>query len=92
MNKELFWRVVFHLSLGGLALWVILKSLGVFNTPFWLEYGVPVGLFIIAVLALYHNFFESIHKIFDSLGFKMNNIEKDVVILKTKVSILEKKI
>lgn len=77
-NKILFWQVVFYSSLSVLALWLILKSIGVIHTPFWLEYGVPVASTIFTFLGLYHNIIDNIKQ----LAIAVAHIEKDVDFLK----------
>ena len=92
MNKELFWRVLFYISMGGLALWTVLKSVGIIQTPFWLEYGVPAGMLIVGIFSLFNNLLKNVHTVALGLAVltsKVNHIEKDVTILKTDVSVLK---
>ena len=39
MKKRNFWDILAWISLGLILVWVILKMLGVINTPLWLEYS-----------------------------------------------------
>lgn len=88
MNKEVFWRYTFYGSLIVLTIWLILKSLGVFNTPFWLEYGVPIASIIVGFLAMYQNLLQTMAKItanlavlttrFDYMDAKVDRIDLKV--------------
>ena len=64
MKRELnVYDYLFYLSLLVILIWLILKSFGIIQTPFWLEYGVPIGGFAIAVLTLYQNLLDKIGKL-----------------------------
>ncbi len=57
------WQILFYFSLTIVTLWLILKVTGVIQTPLWLEYGLPLGGFILGALSLYQDFLEKIHRI-----------------------------
>ncbi len=73
-----FWDYVFYTSMSIVLLWILLKSVGIIQTPFWLQYGLPASSFVIGVFALYYNLVKSI----TDLTIKTGNVEKDVEILK----------
>ena len=54
---------MFYASLGVLLLWLILKSVGVIHTPFWLEYGIPIASVIFGALSVYKSILDSVHTI-----------------------------
>lgn len=80
-----FWDYVFYTSMSIVLLWIILKSVGIIHTPFWLQYGLPASSFVIGVFALYYNLIKSI----TDMAIKTGNIEKDVEILKDNNKVLK---
>ena len=71
--------------MGLVLLWVVLKSLGVINTPFWLEYGFPVATFIFGVLAFYRDLLQSLNKLEidgSTTKIRLEHLEQDVGQLK----------
>ena len=51
MNKNIkssFWDVLAWIVLIGILIWVILKTLGIINTPLWLEYALIYGAVYLA--------------------------------------------
>jgi len=48
--KRSVWDYLFYLCMSIVLLWVVLKSIGIIKTPFWLEYGLPVASFVIGFL------------------------------------------
>lgn len=102
-NKEIsIWQIMFYVSWTVLTLWLILKIAGVIKTPFWLEYGVPVGSIIIGVFGIYHNFMQTVNKVviglatltsdFKHLNFKVDKLDSKVNNLDTKVNHLDLKV
>jgi hypothetical protein len=93
MKRELnVYDYLFYLSLLVILIWLILKSFGIIQTPFWLEYGVPIGGFAIAVLTLYQNLLEKIGKLainLSVLNTKFSHLEKDVGVLKEDMGLLK---
>ena len=92
MNRELFWRIVFYISWGTLALWVFLKSVGIIKTPFWLEFSLPAAGVVIGIFSLYHNIMENIVKLtagFATLSTKFDHLEQQVGHLKEGVKHLD---
>ena len=63
INKHLVWHILFHVGMGIVVLWLILKSFGIIKTPFWLEYGLPGAGVVLGIFALYYNLIQDIHKI-----------------------------
>lgn len=96
MTKRLnILEIIFYLSLLVLAVWVILKSIGVIQTPVWLEYGVPILSSVISILTLYLNIIKKINKLdinFAVLSTKFCHLEKEVGILRTDVDLLKRKL
>src|SRR3989344_5052134 len=89
-QKISIWQVVFYLSLLVITIWVILKSVGIIQTPFWLEYGVPIAGFVITFLAFYQNLIEKINQFainLVSLNYKVDNLDKD---LSSKIGNIDK--
>lgn len=80
-GKFLFWHIVFYFSIAVLTIWLILKMAGVIQTPFWLQYGIPIASVIVGSCALYQNMFSSIR-----------DLAVGQAILTTKVTHLEKKV
>ena len=108
MEKEIvvkreisFWQVLFYFSWSVLAIWLVLKVMGFIKTPIWLEYGIPIGSFMLGVLAIYKNVLEDIHKIsmgvlavtmrVDYLTTNSNKLEKKFNKVDTKVDRIDAK-
>ena len=94
-RKQIFWKTVFYFSQGILAVWLILKSLGIIQTPFWLEYGVPVAGIIMTFFGFYHSMERSINKLgvgLSTLTVKIDHIDCDVNILKTDMKNVNSKV
>jgi len=86
-QKMSFWQIVVYVSWSIIALWLVLKSTGVIKTPFWLEYGVPVGSFLIGMLGIYHNLIDNDTKLavaLATLSVKVSHLETDVEYLTRK--------
>lgn len=73
--KRPIWDYLFYLSLLILTVWLILKVTGVINTPVWLEYGVPIGSFILTFLTM----FQSWNNRFSELIVQVARVESTVV-------------
>lgn len=80
-NKVRFWEIVFYFALSIITVWLILKSIGIIQTPFWLQYGLPVGGFVLGILAFHHNIYSALREL--AVG---------QAVLTTKVTHLEKKV
>lgn len=72
INKKV-WDYLAWMCLAGIALWLILKVLGVINTPIWLEYSPLFGAVYLAGWAM----------------SRLDILKEDVSILKTDVKILK---
>lgn len=64
------WDYLFYFFLSILTLWLILKVIGVIQTPIWLEYGVSIGSAIGAIAA----FFQGINKKFDKVDNRFDRV------------------
>lgn len=96
MSREIsFWYVLFHLSLLVVFIWVILKSVGIIQTPDWIKYGIPVGGVIFSFFAFYHSIIGVVFTIKDELSsvkidvakitVKLDHHDKDLEFIKTKL-------
>ena len=93
--KRSIWDYLFYASMAVVLIWLVLKMTGVIQTPVWLEYGVPIGSFVIGFMM----FFQSLTDKMTSLSIhdarietSLEHVDKDVEILKTDVSNLKSKI
>ena len=94
MRKVNYWELGFYASLIALTIWLILKVIGVIQTPVWLEYGIPIGSLIIGFLTFYQNIINAIHEVTKGLAVitsrvnhveeKVDNLNKDMKELKQK--------
>lgn len=78
-----------------MLIWLILKIIGIIQTPILLEYGLPVGSFLLTALAIYNNLLKSINHLAVRLAVleaKFDHLDKDVEILKNNVGNMEKDI
>lgn len=95
----LFWHGVFYTSIITLLTWIILKSVGIIQTPFWLEIGLPLISVIFGGLALYQNVIHHLGSLSAGLAAiktemkhvwkKLNHIDQDTNILKQDVNIIK---
>lgn len=69
--QKTIWDYLFYFSMSVLTVWLILKVAGIINTPVWLEYGVPIGSFIVGFVT----FFQSLSDKFTRL--QMNDVRMD---------------
>ena len=53
--KRSIWDYLFYASMSVVLIWLVLKMTGVIQTPVWLEYGVPVGSFVVGVIMLFQS-------------------------------------
>ncbi len=98
-GKYLFWHIVFYFSLFIISVWVILKSVGIIQTPFWLEYGVPMGGLVLGLLAFHNNIFSALKDLtvgqailstkVTHLETKVNHLDEDVEYLKNDFTIIK---
>ena len=87
------WQLMFYVSWAALSIWLILKVIGVIQTPVWLEYGFPVASMIIGIFGLYQNLLESIKGLsigLATLTTKFEHLDKKVDNLDDKVGHLDK--
>lgn len=94
MPKYSKWQILFYVSWTVVAIWLVLKVIGVIQTPIWLEYGIPMGGLLLGAWGIYHNLMENINKLavgfatlnvkFDNLSSKVDHIDKDVEWLKKR--------
>jgi len=70
-----FWDVLAWVALAGILLWVILKMLGIINTPLWLEYSPILAAVYLAGWQIHK--LESVSSdVKDLKKFKFSTIEK----------------
>lgn len=94
------WQLLFYISWTVLGLWLILKSVGIIKTPFWLEYGVPIASVFLGVIGIYHNILEQIKILaiglatlntkFEHLDKKVDHLDIDVEHLKSDMTAVKK--
>jgi len=75
--KRSIWDYLFYTSLLVITIWLILKVIGIIQTPVWLEYGVPIGSAVITFLTFYQGL---IDKLFDMNG-KLYHMQNKIDIL-----------
>ena len=91
--STMFWEYMFYFSLFVMTVWLILKVTGVINTPVWLEYGVPIGSFILAFLSSQRTILEKVHQTataLSALSIHTEYLTKRFDQMEVKVSHLEK--
>ena len=54
MDEEKFWQGLFYVSWATVVIWAILKSVGIIQTPIWLELGLPTVAAMGTILAVLH--------------------------------------
>ena len=86
--KRPIWDYLFYASMAVVLIWLVLKMTGVIQTPIWLEYGVPIGSFVVGFMML----FQSLNDKMTSLSIndarietRLEHMDQDVEILKTDV-------
>jgi len=62
------WDYLFYACMLILTIWLILKVIGVIQTPVWLEYGLPIGTGILGFLMFYQSLVDKILVIYLELG------------------------
>ena len=87
MQKRPVWDYLFYLSILVLIIWLILKVAGLINSPVWLEYGIPMGSFILALVMFFQSIAEKMGDLrlgdarlegkFSRLDSKLSHIDKD---------------
>ena len=95
MDKHKIREWIIYISMGIVVIWIILKSVGIIQTPFWLEYGVPVGSFIAASLTIYKDLIDKLHNLdkdVHSVKNDVSNLKIDIKEVKEKVKNIEIKI
>jgi hypothetical protein len=75
-----------------LGLWLVLKSVGIIKTPFWLEYGVPIGTFALGLITFYQSLIDKVLRLSVNdarMDSRLEHLEHDVDIMKTDVGTLK---
>jgi len=83
---------MFYSSLATIMIWLILKIIGIIQTPVWLEYGVPVTSLVIAVFSLFHELIKDLTSIkIDVAELKINvtHLDKDMGVVKRDMTIVK---
>lgn len=82
MNKKglSIWDIFAWVVLGGILLWLILKTFGIINTPLWLEYAPVYGAVYIAgwqihKLAIVAREVDGLNRFKDATINEINNIK-----------------
>ena len=86
MERKTFWDIMFHVGLSMVLLWYFLKSFGIINTPFYLNYGLPTLGAVLTVLSIYHNFLQPIY---ETKG-DVRELKADIKYVTKRVDHLEK--
>lgn len=63
MGKDQFWPAVFYFSMLVLFIWLVLKVTGTVQSPLWFDYGIPVGSFMLGILAFFRGFMQQFAKV-----------------------------
>ena len=96
MKKEIpYWRILYYICTAILLIWILLKSIGIIQTPFWLLYGIPATTVVLGALALYSDLLKNINKIaigFATLATKFDYLEKDMSLVKSDITSMKKDI
>lgn len=77
---------LFYTSLIIMSIWLFLKVVGIINTPVWLEYRIPIGMFIFGFFTFYQSLIDKIFilSLNDAkLEEHILHIDKDIEFLKT---------
>ena len=86
--KRPIWDYLFYFFLSILTLWLILKVVGIIQTPLWLEYGVSIGSAIGTIAAL----FQSINKKFEKVDYRFDRVFGEMSILHSNVARIDGKL
>ncbi len=82
------WDYLFYFFLSILTVWLVLKVIGVIQTPVWLEYGVSIGSSIGVVATL----FQGINKKFDKVDGKFERVLSEMRNLHANSARMESKL
>ncbi len=67
-SKRPIWDYLFYFSMFVLTVWLILKVAGVIKTPVWLEYGIPIGSFILGLVTFFQSINNKFERVFSSIS------------------------
>ncbi len=93
--KRSIWDYLFYASMAVILIWLVLKMTGIIQTPLWLEYGVPIGSFVIGFIMLFQSLNDRITTLSVNdarIETRIEHIDKDVESLKTDVGKLKSRI
>ena len=90
MRKLNIYDYLFYLGLLIIAVWALLKITGIVQSPLWFEIGLPVGGFLITMLAFFQDLYKNINAIYNDLSKDINKIALNLSVLNTKFEHLEK--
>jgi len=82
--KRNIWDYLAWVSLAGITIWVILKVLGIINTPNWLEYAPIYGAIYLAGWNV--NKLERATEDIKELKYEIKEVKTETSIMKTKCS------
>lgn len=77
-----------------LTIWTLLKSTGYINTPVWLEYGIPVGSFVMGLLGLYHRINKELNDMkieMAKINIRLDHHDKDLESIDRDLHFIKKK-
>jgi hypothetical protein len=84
------WQILFYLSLSVFTLWFILKVTGVIQTPFWLEYGVPLITIVLTILSQYQHIMERMSMQYHQLSERIQSVTVSLAGLASKVDHIDR--
>jgi hypothetical protein len=83
------WDYLAWICLAGIAIWVILKVLGIINTPIWLEYSPLYGAVYLA--GWYMNKLERAIVDIKDMKTDISNMKTDISNIKTEINSMKTK-
>jgi uncharacterized membrane protein YhdT len=83
-RKRTFWDTLSWIVLGLIALWLILKTVGVINTPLWLELAPLYGFLFVAGKAM-----RTLETVSDDVSFLKKDVRRVEKELTNNIHILE---
>lgn len=91
-TKFSIWRGIFYGSLTTIMIWLLLKIVGIIQTPIWLEYGVPIGSAVFAMLSFHKDLLENIIGVKVDLAtvtVKVEHLDKDIECIKKDLGLVK---
>lgn len=82
------WAVMFYLGMAMILVWALLKSVGVINTPVWLEVGIPAVGAVLGLFGIFRELLNSIHQVKLDVIVLRKDTEKDISLLQAGIQTL----